>query len=292
MATKEYVQYGKLMIILQVVILLFCIAMVFIIGVNDLIPLGIAILVVATFTLTMLTFYKMTITIDETSLSFRLGIGLIRKSYLLSDIQSCTPMKNPFLAGIGVHMTSGGWLYNVAGSHSIQIRFKANTNVVMLGTDKPDEIASEVTSRIGNLHASSYFETSKKSNFNFFMIFIALIVVAAISMVSYGSRETKYSLTGDGVTISGMYGMTVAFRDIVETDTLMEMPAIRTKTNGYDVGKVMKGHFRLRDGSNVLLFIQNDLSPYIVLKTSSATIYLNSKNPKQTREVFNRIKQH
>jgi hypothetical protein len=287
---KEYVQYGKMMIIIQVIALLGCLALFFIIGAKDPAPLAIIIFVLVTFMLTLASFYKMTITIDDTHISFSMGIGLIKKSYPLSDIQSCTPVKNSFISGIGIHMTSGGWLYNVSGSYSIQLRFKSSTNEVRLGTDKPDEIAQEVSSRLGLQHASSYFETSGKKGFNIFVIIIPIIIIGAISMVIYGGRNTKYSLGTDSISISGMYGMTVAFSDIVEADTILSLPPIRTRTNGYAAGNVLKGHFRLKDGSGVLLFIKNGNPPYLHIKTPSNTIYLNGSSAKETREIYKSVK--
>ncbi len=69
-----------------------------------------------TFFICLLIFYKLTITIDATYLLFSFGIGLFSKKYLITDIQSCNPVKNSPFYGIGIRLIPGGWLYNVSGS--------------------------------------------------------------------------------------------------------------------------------------------------------------------------------
>ena len=73
-----------------------------------------------------------------------MGMGLIKKTYQLSDIKSCTPIKNNIINGWGIRRILGGWLYNVSGFQAIEIRFKNNPKVIRIGTDKPEEIVEEV----------------------------------------------------------------------------------------------------------------------------------------------------
>lgn len=61
--------------------------------------------VVLTFIICLLIFYKLTIIIDDTHLTFIMGIGLIRKSYFLPDIERCIPVRNSVWWGIGIRRT-------------------------------------------------------------------------------------------------------------------------------------------------------------------------------------------
>ena len=289
---KEYVQYGKSLIIIQVVVMLACFALFFMLGTRDPLPAGILIFVAVTFALTLLSFYKLTITIDDTYLSFSLGIGLIRKSYLLSGIQSCTPVKNPVLAGLGIHMTSGGWLYNVSGPYAIQLKFRDNTSEVRIGTDRPDEIAEEVTKRLGLEAVTFSGEAPRKRGFNIFVIILPVVIIGAILMVIWGAQDTKYITGSDSFTIKGMYGLTIPYSDIMQADTLNEMPPIKMRTNGFAAGDALKGHFRLRNGDNVLLFISSKKPPFLKIKTSTRDIYINSSLPGESRTLFSGILDH
>jgi hypothetical protein len=73
-----------------------------------------------------------------------MGIGLIKKTYLMSDIQSCTPIKNNIINGWGIRRILGGWLYNVSGFQAIELRFKNENKIIRIGTDKPNEVVEEV----------------------------------------------------------------------------------------------------------------------------------------------------
>jgi hypothetical protein len=283
---KEYVQYGKSMIVILVVVMIACLVMFLTLGMKEPLPAGIIIFVGATFALTLLSFYKLTITIDDTYLSFSLGIGLIRKSYLLSDIKSCTSVKNPLLSGIGIHMVSGGWLYNVSGPYAIKLTFKNNTSEVRIGSDVPDEIALELMSRLGKQGSQYAGEARRRKGFNIFVIILPFIIFGAIGLVIYGGRDTKYSFGADNFSISGMYGLTIGYRDIAEADTITRMPDIRLRTNGFEAGNVLKGHFRLSDGENVLLFICNNNPPFVRIKTIGKVIYLNGNIPEETRKLY------
>jgi len=92
-------------------------------------------------------FYQLTITVTEERVSFRMGIGLIGKSYNIHEIQSCRAVKSSLLYGFGIHWFPKGIIYNVSGVSVIELRFKNRRSVVRIGTDRPEE----VTRLINNL---------------------------------------------------------------------------------------------------------------------------------------------
>ena len=96
------------------------------------------------FLLCLACFNKITITITKQTLSFSMGIGLIKKSYPLTNIKSCTVVKNNIINGWGIRLIQGGWLYNVSGFQAIELQFKNETKVIRIGTDKPYEVVEEV----------------------------------------------------------------------------------------------------------------------------------------------------
>ena len=73
-----------------------------------------------------------------------MGIGLIKKTYPLSNIKSCTPIKNNIINGWGIRRILGGWLYNVSGFQAIELQFKNENKIIRIGTNKPDEVVAEV----------------------------------------------------------------------------------------------------------------------------------------------------
>jgi hypothetical protein len=290
MPVKKYTQSGIFSIIVLLSILIFCIVLFFISGVDEPITVVIFSFIILTFIVCLLIFFKLTIIVDDTHLTFTMGIGLIRKSYPLSDIASCKPVKNSFIYGIGVHMVPSGWLYNVSGKYAIELSFKSNNKKIRIGTDKPDEISHIINKQINGSMAGSYFDKGGHGGLYLIGVMIAATIILPILLISYGGRETEITLSDSSMKLSGMYGLQMEYSDIKQADTMLTLPAIRSRTNGYASGKILKGHFKLKDQSKVMLFIKKGVPPYICIKTSGETIYLNSYSPVKTRELFSTIK--
>jgi hypothetical protein len=199
-------------------------------------------------------------------------------------------VKNSFIYGIGVHMVPSGWLYNVSGKYAIELSFKSNNKKIRIGTDKPDEISHIINKQINGSMAGSYFDKGGHGGLYLIGVMIAATIILPILLISYGGRETEITLSDSSMKLSGMYGLQMEYSDIKQADTMQTLPAIRSRTNGYASGKILKGHFKLKDQSKVMLFIKKGVPPYICIKTSGETIYLNSYSPVKTREVFSTIK--
>ena len=87
-----------------------------------------------------LLFHNLTVEIDATHLTFRFGIGLIRKRVPLAEIVEAKPVRNSWLYGWGIHRTPHGWLYNVSGWEAVEIAL-ASGKRFRLGTDESRRLA-------------------------------------------------------------------------------------------------------------------------------------------------------
>ena len=94
----------------------------------------------ALMTMFLALFFSLTVEIDATHLSFRFGIGLIRKRVPLAEIVEAQPVRNHWLYGWGIHRTPHGWLYNVSGWEAVEITL-ASGKRLRLGTDEPRRLA-------------------------------------------------------------------------------------------------------------------------------------------------------
>ena len=90
-----------------------------------------------------LLFYNLTVEIDATHLTFRFGIGLIRKRVPLAEIVAVQPVHNSWLYGWGIHRTPHGWLYNVSGWEAVEITLTSGKRF-RLGTDEPRRLAQAI----------------------------------------------------------------------------------------------------------------------------------------------------
>jgi hypothetical protein len=97
--------------------------------------------------ITIVAFYKLTITIDGEALCASFGIGLVRKKVALADIAGCEPIRIRWWYGWGIHLTPYGWLYNVAGWDAVAITLR-NGRKFALGTDDPDGLVAAIRAAI------------------------------------------------------------------------------------------------------------------------------------------------
>jgi hypothetical protein len=109
-------------------------------------------------------------------------------------------------------------------------------------------------------------------------------------LIFRGNSETDVILNDSGFIIKGMYGKTIIYADIAEIDTLSAMPSIRLRTNGYALGKTLKGNFRLIKQEKATLFIIKGSPPFIFIKTDKMNLYINFRDPEKTRELYEGIK--
>ena len=87
------------------------------------------------------TFARLTVTVDDQMIKIQFGLGIIRKTFLLKEIETYSVVKNPWYYGWGIRFTPRGWLFNVSGFSAIELRMK-NGKQYRIGTDDPDNFAA------------------------------------------------------------------------------------------------------------------------------------------------------
>ena len=293
MAQKKYTQFGTLSVAVLLPVLIFCIVMLIISGFDEIITVLILLFVIVTFLVCLLIFYKLTIEIDDTHLSFTLGTGLVKKKYALKDIESCLPVKNSAIYGVGIRMIPEGWLYNVSGQYAVELAFKNKKSKIRIGTDKPGEVAETVNKLLNKKGAGlgydNAFDSSGRQGYYLLAALIVAGVILPAILVISGGKDTKVEFSDSAFTIKGMYGMTIQNSKIISIDTLGILPRIKARTNGYAMGNTLKGNFRLHDQTKVKLFVEKETPPFIIIKTDENVLYLNFRDPAKTEEIFRRI---
>jgi len=289
MVKYKFTQFGTFSVITMLPIFIFILIMIFTIGLKDPVQGSIFIFVGVILLICLLLFYKLTICIDDKFITLRLGIGLITKRYPLSDIKSCKPVRNSPFYGIGIRMIPNGWLFNVSGLGAIELAFKNKKSVIRIGSNDPGNV-SGIISRM--INAEEYGSVSYKKDFTGYILSVILILLVLIMpaiIILTGNREPVVKICRENLEIKGMYGLTVRYSDVLQLDTIPNLPGIRARTNGYEFGKILKGNFTLSDRTKVKLFVNKGNPPYIHIKTNDRIIYLNLKNPDKTRNLYEQI---
>ena len=293
METKKYTQYGRFTIlVLLPMALLFLgwwMKYRFSEDLYMMLPLYISIALI----ILLLLFYKLTITVNEKNLSFKMGIGLIHKSFPISDIESCKPVTNYFLTGFGIRLIRNGWLYNVSGFKVIELKFHSKKSVIRIGTDCPDEICTVIQEIKGiSFPKEKTAEVESQRKFLRSRMVILLVILALFAGFIISVRqEKKVIIDNNSIKIKGLYGVNIPFNDITEIDTLSILPSIRRKTNGYADGNTMVGYFKMSDNSKAKLFIKTRNSPYLMIKSKhTVPVYISFEDRHKTVKLFEDLK--
>jgi len=111
-----------------------------------------AILMIGVYLFGLGMFYSLTVEISEDNLTFWFGMGLVRKTIVLSEIQSTKVVKNPWYYFWGIKSIPGGWFYAIAPGTAIKIELR-DGRFIQLGTNQPKELNQAIESerqRVGN----------------------------------------------------------------------------------------------------------------------------------------------
>jgi hypothetical protein len=105
-----------------------------------------------------LSYYKLTVSVNEDYLAFSFGIGLIKKKYKLSNIKNCIPIKGKFSIYSRISfekLPNGGKAYVLSSAlSSIEITYTNENSIICsdrVGTDKPTDIADYINKRIAKI---------------------------------------------------------------------------------------------------------------------------------------------
>lgn len=133
---KEYkhTQVGYLLLIIYSVVIIF----ISYLSVTNFHPVVLVVLIIMLITMGL--FATLTVTIDDRMIKLQFGVGIIRKRFLLKDIETYQIVKNPWYYGWGIRLTPRGWLFNVSGLSAIELQMKSGRHY-RIGTDEPEQLA-------------------------------------------------------------------------------------------------------------------------------------------------------
>lgn len=129
---------------------------------------------------------------------------------------------------------------------------------------------------------------NKYSKLTWLIVGLSMVFVVVILLLA--SKPTKIEVGEESINISGMYGRDIPVSEIVSVELLEEMPAVAMRTNGSSTGRYNKGHFRLTNGENCMLFTRNK-APYIEIRTTDNLYYINGDTEEETLDIFSKVKE-
>ena len=132
---------------------------------------------------------------------------------------------------------------------------------------------------------------SSKKEMTIAAVVLALSLFLVVGLFIGGKMENKIEVNDEGLTISGMYGLTIKKGEIDTTYMAMlnELPEIKMRTNGYADGQILKGNFKLKDWGGCKLFIHKIKDPVIVIRYEGKYIILNLYEQEATKKLYDEL---
>lgn len=122
-----------------------------------------------------------------------------------------------------------------------------------------------------------------------FVGFLILIMVGVSSLIYLSSKPAQYSVQGDTLIISGLYGEKIRLSEIEEIVLKDRLPEIQFKSNGSALGAIKKGNFSLKEIGQAKLFLDSDQPPFIFMDVGSGLRIMNTAEPEKTKELYEKL---
>jgi hypothetical protein len=94
--------------------------------------------------LALIVFHSLTVEIIDSRLVCRLGPGIIKNTFLLSEIDDAKKVRLPWYSGWGIRWIPGQYLlWRVSGFHAVELVLKDGGRF-RIGTDEPDVLVDAI----------------------------------------------------------------------------------------------------------------------------------------------------
>jgi hypothetical protein len=144
---------------------------------------------------------------------------------------------------------------------------------------------------LGGLIYLSKYEVPKKRKRSYVISStLFVVVIGFVGVLSFlGYQNYELTTRKDSFEITGMYGDEWKYEDIKRLELMEEMPEVTWKQDGFGLSTMSKGRFKVEGYGSSLLFIQKGSSPYLYIELKDKIIFINSKNPEQTRSWYEKL---
>jgi hypothetical protein len=101
-------------------------------------------IVIAVLVMVLALFYSLTVEVADGMLRCHFGPGLIRRRFLLSEVEDARGVRNPWYSGLGIRWMPGRYvLWNVSGFKAVEIILPGGKRF-RIGTDEPEKLLQAI----------------------------------------------------------------------------------------------------------------------------------------------------
>jgi hypothetical protein len=242
-----------------------------------------------------LLFGTLTVEVDHEALRLRFGIGVIRKTIPLRDVQACREVRNPWYTGWGIRLGPYGVIWNVSGYGAVELALPQGKRF-RIGTDEPAALAVAIATMKGGFpQASAPLEPSPwpQPRRTAWLVWIAAIGIGAVLVLGLfwtQLRPPVVHVGPDGLRVdTPFYGATFPAGDIVAVSLEPRLPRILARTNGFAGAGTLRGWFRLQGWGEGRLYVDEGMAPYVVARLRQGYLVVNFREPERTRALYEEI---
>lgn len=106
---------------------------------------------------------------------------------------------------------------------------------------------------------------------------LATMLLLVSTMLYRSMQPNDVTFTESEIHITGSYGLSVEYAQIAAVEIVEELPPIRRKRHGYNMGHIMKGEFRTQDHQNIKIIADTHYKPFVLIKLNNGRhIYLST----------------
>lgn len=120
-------------------------------------------------------------------------------------------------------------------------------------------------------------------------IIVSAVLLLVVPTVYFYNKDLKVVFGADYLEITGLYGMTIPYDDILRIEECPALPEISYRSNGLSLGTTNLGYFKTRDDETVILFTHSDSCFIEIEDKHHNCFYLSKKRTEETNELYKAI---
>ncbi|MBM7097988.1 DUF3784 domain-containing protein [Bacillus sp. H-16] len=132
---------------------------------------------------------------------------------------------------------------------------------------------------------------NKKRDLSILIGTFAFVILLIGAFLFEGEREPRLTVSNESVSVTGIYGVEWPLEDIKDIALVEDLPAIRSRTNGYSFMERRRGHFSLEGLGRGRLFVHTGTAPFLYMEKDGDFLFVNSKDPGETEQWFYQIRE-
>ncbi len=130
-----------------------------------------------------------------------------------------------------------------------------------------------------------YFKGNRKNKFKIVFILLISLIVIIVYQAYINSQPNEFVRTKNYIEFTGSYGTKIYYSEIQNIQQINKPPKIESRINGFFLGNIKKGKFKIESGEIVHLLIDESYRPILkVTLKNQKKLFFNSKKENSAKE--------